>query len=124
MSGRTMSPPFQRTPEQDLLVTKRTLTGEGRYVQLDVDNRWLFSYSPSLWKASSCHTNVEMCVSRLFGIRYLFKYNCKSSNRVTIQLRNATAILVELNIFAEGRYVSASEAVWNILDFGMWIGSP
>ncbi len=44
-----------------------------------------FPYSPKLLRIFQCHMNVEVCVSRVSFIKYLFKYVCKGSERVSVQ---------------------------------------
>ena len=60
--------------------------------------------------------NVELCVSRVGGIKYLFKYICKGSDRISIQIAESGRIN-EIELFQDARYVSASEAAWRILGF-------
>ncbi len=38
-----------------------------------VDNSWVVAYNPKLMRIFHCHMNVELCVSRVGGIKYLFK---------------------------------------------------
>ncbi|CDF35745.1 ATP dependant DNA Helicase Pif1 [Chondrus crispus] len=39
-----------------------------------VDNSWVVPHSPLLLRSFACHLNVELCVSSVGGIKYLFKY--------------------------------------------------
>ncbi len=64
-----------------------------------------------------CHMNVELCVSRVGGIKYLFKYIYKGSDRVTMEIVEETGRYNEIEQFQDARYVSASEAAWRILAF-------
>lgn len=64
-----------------------------------------------------CHLNVELCVSRVGGIKYLFKYVCKDSDRVTIEMVRGEQCYVEIGHFQDARYVSASEALWRLFQF-------
>ncbi len=68
--------------------------------------------------------NVELCVSRVGGIKYLFKYICKGSTRVTIEIVEETGLYNEIEQFQDARYVSASEAVWRILAFDIVDNDP
>ncbi len=43
-----------------------------------VDNSLGFAYNPKLMRMFHCHMNVELCVSRVGAIKYLFKYICKA----------------------------------------------
>ncbi|CDF37673.1 unnamed protein product [Chondrus crispus] len=51
-----------------------------------VDNSWVVPYSPVLLRSFACHLNVELCVSRVGGIKYLFKYVCKGQDRAAWRL--------------------------------------
>ncbi len=71
-----------------------------------------------------CHMNVEVCVSRVSGIKYLFKYICKGSDRVTMQIIEDTGKCDEIAHFQDARYVSASEAAWRLLGFDLVDNDP
>ncbi len=62
-----------------------------------------------------CHMNVELCVSRVGGIKYLLKYISKGSDRVTMERFQETGGYNEIEQFQGAPYVSASEAAWRIL---------
>ncbi len=64
-----------------------------------------------------CHMNVELCVSRAGGIKYLLKHICKGSDRMTMEIVEETGRYNEIEQFQDARYVSASEAAWRILSF-------
>ncbi|CDF38382.1 ATP dependant DNA Helicase PIF1 [Chondrus crispus] len=51
-----------------------------------VDNSWVVPHSPLLLRSFACHLNVELCVSRVGGIKYLFKYVCKVQDRAAWRL--------------------------------------
>ncbi|CDF33589.1 Putativ ATP dependant DNA helicase [Chondrus crispus] len=51
-----------------------------------VDNSWVVPHSPLLLRSFACHLNVELCVSRVGGIKYLFKYVCKGQDRAAWRL--------------------------------------
>ncbi len=61
------------------------------------------------------HMNVELCVSRVGGIKYLFKYINKGSDRVAMEIVEDSGRYNEIEQFQSARYVSASEAAWRIL---------
>ncbi len=52
----------------------------------EIDNSWVVPYNPKLMRMFHCHINVELCVSRVGGIKYLFKYLCKGSDRITFEI--------------------------------------
>ncbi len=73
---------------------------------IEVDNRWVVRYCPKLLRTFQRHMNVEKCISRVGSIKYLFKYVCKGSDRVTIGLQDEAAQHNEINSFIDARYVS------------------
>ncbi|CDF40520.1 ATP dependant DNA helicase [Chondrus crispus] len=75
-----------------------------------VDNSWVVPHSPKLLRTLACHINVKLCVSRVGGIKYLFKYVCKGSDRVTMEIIAENERNDEISNFQDARYVSASEA--------------
>ncbi len=87
------------------------LNGDG----FQVDNRWVFPYSRKLLRMFQCHMNVEVCVSRVGSIEYLFKYVCKGSDRVSVQFSGEARVVNEIDQFIDARYISASEAAWRIM---------
>lgn len=92
-------------------------TPEGSSVTGTIDNSWVVPYSPKLSVMFQCHLNVELCVSRIGGIKYLFKYVCKGSDRVTIEMVRGEQRYDEIGHFQDARYVSASEALWRLFQF-------
>lgn len=64
-------------------------------------------------------TVVEVCVSRICGIKYLFKYVCKRSDRVTIKIISDGKRNNETDHFQNARYLSASESVWRSMAFDL-----
>ena len=88
--------------------------------EMEIDNRWIVPYNPTLSRMFECHINVELCISRIGGIKYLFKYITKGRDRVTIEFRNESGTRIvydEIKNFQEARYVSASEAAWRLLGY-------
>lgn len=67
----------------------------------------------------SCHINVELCVSRVDGIKYLFKYVCKGHDRVTMEIIGENQRYDEITHFQDARYISACEGAWRILGFDL-----
>ncbi len=67
-----------------------------------------------------CH----LCVSRVGGIKYLFKYICKGSDRVSMEIVEATGRYHEIKQFQDARYVSASEAAWRIFSYDIVDNEP
>ncbi|CDF77533.1 unnamed protein product [Chondrus crispus] len=82
-----------------------------------LDNSWVVPHSPLLLRSFACHLNVELCVSRVGGIKYLFKYVCKGQDRVTMEITAENERYDEISNFQDARYVSASEAAWGLFSF-------
>ncbi len=71
-----------------------------------------------------CHMNVELRVSRVGGIKFLFKYICKGSDRVFKEIVEETGRYNEIEQFQYTLYVSASEDAWRILAFDIVENDP
>ncbi len=89
-----------------------------------VENSLVVPYSTKLMRMFHCHMNVELWVPRVGGIKYLFKYICKGSDRVTMEIVEETGRYNEIEQFRDARYVSASEAAWRFLAFGIVDNDP
>ena len=81
------------------------------------DNSWVVPHSPKLLGNFACHMNVALCVSCVSGIKYLFKYVCKGSDRVAMEILSENERYDDISNFEDARCVSASEAVWRVLRF-------
>ncbi len=80
--------------------------------------------------------NVELCISKVGSIKYLFKYVCKGPDRITIEIRTpkkqttdlSKAVSVptidEIQHYQDARYISASEAAWRLFSFPMKEHNP
>lgn len=59
----------------------------GRRVEaMKFDNSWFVPYLLLLNKMFECPLKVEMCISCVGGIKYLFNYVCKRSNRLIVEM--------------------------------------
>ena len=67
---------------------------------------------------------MELCVSRVGGIKYLFKYLCKGQYRVTMQITAENEFHNEISNLQDARYVSASEAGWRLFSFDIVDRNP
>lgn len=103
--------------EQGGNMVKRTCKIDIRNVEVDVDNRWVIPYSPFLSRKFDCHLNVELCISRVGGIKYLFKYITKGRDRVTLEIVNEKVVYDEIKKYQDARYVIASEAFWRLMGY-------
>ena len=100
-------------------------------LRMDIDNSWVVPYSPDLLRKFRTHMNIELCIFRFGSIKYFFKYVCKGSNRVTVEIgRTPTDVqnesnsklipgIDEIRHYQDARYVSASETAWRLFSFPM-----
>ena len=49
--------------------------------KMGIDNSWIVPYSPDLLRKLRTHMNVELCISIVGSIKYLFKYVRKGSDQ-------------------------------------------
>ena len=104
------------------------------YQSCNIDNSWVVPYSPFLMRMFQCHFNVELCVSKVGSIKYLFKYVCKGQDRVTVELRNdpprneearkqsppvPNIVIDEIKDYQDARYLSATEADWRLRGYSI-----
>ncbi len=60
--------------------------GIGRQ-EFTVDNSWVVPSSPDLLRKFRTHMNVELCISKVGSIKYLFKYVCKGPGTATVEVK-------------------------------------
>ncbi|CDF33636.1 partial DNA helicase [Chondrus crispus] len=89
-----------------------------------VDSSWVVPHSPVLLRSFACHLNVELCVSRVGGIKYLFKYVCKGQDRVTMEITAENERYDDISNFQDARYVSALKATWKLFSFEIVDSNP
>ncbi|CDF36554.1 unnamed protein product [Chondrus crispus] len=65
-----------------------------------VDNSWFVPHS-LLLRSFAFHLNVELCVSRVGGIKYLFKHVCKGQDRVTMEITSKNECYDEISNFQD-----------------------
>ncbi|GFR16178.1 ATP-dependent DNA helicase [Trichonephila clavata] len=82
---------------------------------IDINNRWIVSFSPVLSRTFRAHINVELC-SSVKSIKYICKYVNKGSDLAVFGVQNAND---EITSYQNGRYISTSEAIWRILSFSI-----
>ncbi|MCO5605294.1 hypothetical protein L7F22_059476 [Adiantum nelumboides] len=93
-----------------------------------IDNRWVIPYNPVLSLMFNAHINVEVC-STIQAIKYVYKYIYKGHDRATVRFHAAQddgqrQHVDEIDMYLDGRYVSASEACWRIFDFPLHSDAP
>ncbi|CAM9926560.1 unnamed protein product, partial [Phaeothamnion confervicola] len=95
-----------------------------------VDNRWVVPHNRYLTKRFDAHINVEIC-NGIGAVKYLYKYVYKGSDRARVQLTRTDATEEtaadandEIREYISGRYLSATEAAYRLLEFRMHAEVP
>lgn len=88
------------------------------------DSSWVVPYSPDLMRRFRTHIYVKLFISIVGSIKYLFKYVCKGSDRVIMEMVGAPKCNCEGNTsekvptidkihgYRDARCISAFEAAW------------
>ena len=64
-------------------IRKSKVTGTTRII---LDNSWIVPHSPYLLRKFRPHMNVELSISRVGSVKYLFRYVCNGSDRVNVEI--------------------------------------
>jgi hypothetical protein len=84
---------------------------------VELDNRSVVPYNPTLIMKYQAHVNIEFC-NRSNCIKYLFKYITKGVDRVTAAMEVGDQEIVdEIQQFYDCRYLSPCESIWRIFAF-------
>ena len=87
-----------------------------------LNNSWVVPHLSDLLRKFRTHMNVELCISGVGSIKYLFKYVCKGSDRATVEIvgrypdqqsgndSEGVPTIDEIRQYQDARYISASEA--------------
>lgn len=76
------------------------MTRVGRCTEtIEVENSWAVSYFPKLTRMFSCHSNMEIWMSRIGSIKYLFKYICKGSDWLKVEMTGENQRYNEISTF-------------------------
>ncbi len=110
------------------ILKKSKVTGT---VKMILDNSWVVPYLRELLPKFRTHMKVELCISRVGSIKYLFNYVCKGSDRLTVEIVGApknkqnentsegVPTINEIRHYQDARYISASEVAWRLFSFLM-----
>lgn len=108
----------RRTPNRVRgMASRNYCTVHRSSLETKADGSWLVPYSPRLSVMFQCHLNLELCLSRVEEIEFLFKYVCKGCDRVTVQLVHGEQHNDKIGQFRNAWYVSPSKAIWLLLQF-------
>ena len=118
VAGDDSYPTYAR-PDNGRTVTRPHPNGApGDTIQLT--NQWVVPHNPALLLKYNCHINVEICCS-IRSIKYMHKYVYKGHDRAEGRFVGGGGADAENEIkqYLKGRYISASEAVYRILEMPM-----
>ena len=96
--------------------------GRVHYRRRKEEDRWVTPYMPALLELLECHIYVDVCSTALIFL-CLFKYLFKGPDRARFNIHSLGGSMEEVDIpdefkdYLNGRYLSASEAVYRILGF-------
>lgn len=84
---------------------------------VQLDNRSVVPYNPTLIMKYQAHVNIELC-NRSNCIKYLFKYITKGVDRVTASVETGgQGDVDEIQQYYDCRYLSPCESIWRIFAF-------
>ena len=101
----------------------------GAVVKFEVENSWIFPCSPGFLRKFRTNMKVELCISRVISIKYLFKYVCEGSHQITEEIGtnintekpnrapNSIPAIHEIQQYRDAGHISASEAARRIFSF-------
>ena len=92
----------------------------GQWVDVEIGNEWIVSYSPYLLLKYQCHICVDI-VTGSSGVKCLFKYVTKGGDMAKARVAGITS---EIEQYRRTRYVSAAEATWRMLGYEMMSRDP
>lgn len=76
----------RRAPQDEGEAALWTYRAPGRsFTTGTIENSCVVPYSSRLSILFQCHLNVELCVSRVCGIKYLVETVCKGNDCLTVQ---------------------------------------
>ena len=120
-------------------MTSVDTSGKVHYRRRNQHDQMVVPYSLSLLRMYECHINLEVA-SAVHLFQYIFKYihkgicidGCYISSlrmyvgpdRARVQIKDANAIVDEIDDFWQARYLSAGEACWRILGFRLTTKQP
>ncbi|KAF7839626.1 uncharacterized protein G2W53_008108 [Senna tora] len=95
---------------------------------VDLDNRFVVHYNPTLLLRYQAHINVEFC-NQSRSIKYLFKYVSKGHDMVTAKISSDSNAHVDdmkddIKHYYDCRYISPCEATWRIFRFDINFREP
>lgn len=98
--------------------------GRVQYKRTDEEDRWIASHIPELIDDLDCHIHVDV-VFTVTVFMYLYKYLFKGPDHTLFRVRNQDSERIdEISDYVNGRYLSAPEAAWRIMNFEITSKEP
>lgn len=88
-----------------------------------INDQWIVPYNSSLLLFLDCHCNVEVA-SSVKIIKYFFKYIHKGPDMARVSIVPDVNQNDEIEDYVNSRYISASEAIWRLLEFDISARKP
>ncbi len=121
---------YERRSPEDGGEVEQVSAGKGASSsKFRLENSWVVPYSLDLLQKFRTHMNVEICISRVGSVKYLFKYVCKSSDRGSVEIKiiqwnngshetsKKLPTIDEMQQYQDALYISASKAAWRLSFF-------
>lgn len=110
---------YRRLDNGDTAKVKQK-NGDNKYVETDIDNRYVVPYNPYLLMKYDCHICFDLVTANAV-VAYIYKYCHKG-----VDLSRARVLYDgnEIEAYKSVRYISSSEAMWRIFGFDMQSRSP
>lgn len=89
-----------------------------------MDNSRVVPHSPLLNRSFAYHLNVELCVSHVGRINYLFQYVCKRQDLFIMEITAENERYNEISNIQDARSIFASEAAWRLFYFEIVYPNP
>ena len=110
-----------RRPDDGRFITKFC---KKRNKNIIFDNRNIVPYNPALLLKYDCHLFFDICTTKIASVRYIFSYVLKGEDYASAKIRKIESIKKgvihennEIELFLNGRMISAEEAYWKIMEF-------
>ena len=89
---------------------------------LEVDNSWVAPLCAILIRIFKWHIKIELCISRVGSLKYLFKYVCKGKDSVAVDLSptnpaKPNQTLNKIKNYVYACYVSTFKEIWRLLGY-------
>jgi len=122
--GHPASTPCKRGYPKDLHIeTSIHDRGCVIYRRREERDRTVVPYSAALCLAYNAHINVEIAHT-IKIIKYLHKYIRKGRDKMAVAVLAEGAVVDELTEYQQSRYVSASEAIYRVLEYDLNCSEP